>query len=386
VRKAQAKPQQIDAVYRPGVVVSGGEWEAIHSFIKPAADAHSLTTPDPLIRFAMDQLQKTVGMEKAQIVVLLTSELMYLQTELPESLFPPDLGFIEIPYSQGNSFFSNINVFHEIGHFVFQRFYTAGRPPFDQLASALSQAVDAHPELKELPTKRQAALRKSLESWTEEVFCDLFATRLIGPAFAFALIDLLWLVGLMKEGNEITFNALHPSPALRVQQLLEQLKDDGWWDQVMQIDAEHVRLLNSLAAIEAHIVDLEEPEPIRKSLFDAFCSVLRAIKAAVTDVTAELRQADPAGEFAEYRAQIEECLANGIVPSAIVGPDLRPGPIAIINAAYVFQLTGLGDLVRKLADPDRRHPAKDRMKLRQKVEAWTMKAIEDFQVLAAVHR
>jgi hypothetical protein len=48
-------------------------------------------------------------------------------------LFPPEIGFVEIPYSQGTSFFANINIFHEIGHFVFQLFSKSGEASFDQL-------------------------------------------------------------------------------------------------------------------------------------------------------------------------------------------------------------------------------------------------------------
>src|SRR2546430_5040580 len=50
-----------------------------------------------------------------------------------------------------------------------------------------------------LPQKRIAAFTnyehlrtldgaKILQNWTQEIFCDLFAIRLVGPAFSFALV------------------------------------------------------------------------------------------------------------------------------------------------------------------------------------------------------
>src|ERR1035441_6043123 len=43
-----------------------------------------------------------------------------LSAIIPNASFPPSLGFVELPYSQGPSFFNNLVIYHEIGHFVYQ--------------------------------------------------------------------------------------------------------------------------------------------------------------------------------------------------------------------------------------------------------------------------
>ena len=100
----------------------------LHTHIKPAADAHTLSIPAPLVNLACEQLQQIAGMEHSRIVVLLTPQLMYFQRphthvkqqaacvekEIPEAKFPPKLGFIELPYSQGSSLFTNLAIYHEL--------------------------------------------------------------------------------------------------------------------------------------------------------------------------------------------------------------------------------------------------------------------------------
>jgi len=327
--------------------------------------------------------------------VLLTSELMYFQKavrvfpDTSSELFPPEIGFVEIPYSKGTSFFSNINIFHEIGHFVYQLFSKSSDASFDGLSNALEEATKQQKKLHEpkrerLATERTARRREILDNWTEEVFCDLFAVRLIGPAFTFALIDLLWLVGLMRAGNEKQFDAEHPPPALRLREQLAQLKRDGWWSGVRKLNIEHIQLIIRLSRIDEddYVVALDEQEEVGKSLKSAFLTVLPAIEKAVQKSTEHIPRGAFAKEAAAYQKKIEDCLLNGTVPSRAVGKDLRPGPVATINTAYIFQLTKLGNLMDRLSDTDRNLPA-DRMKWRRKVEAWTMKALEDFEILKA---
>jgi hypothetical protein len=54
-------------------------WRVLHTFIKPPADAHTLKIPSPLLNLAAEQVQKVPGMQDANVVVLLTPELMYFQ-------------------------------------------------------------------------------------------------------------------------------------------------------------------------------------------------------------------------------------------------------------------------------------------------------------------
>ncbi|HXI42865.1 MAG TPA: hypothetical protein VNH18_35335 [Bryobacteraceae bacterium] len=389
---ARRRPERIEALYRPALPLAQADWALIHTFVKPAADAHSLSTPDPLIRFAVNQLHSIPVAKEAQIVMSLTSELMYFQKDTSSELFPPEIGFVEIPYSQGTSFFSNINIYHEIGHFVYQMFSKSGEASLDQLDAAMEKAIKQQKSLQEFEPWQKAAERKVrlkgiLENWTKEVFCDLFAVRLIGPAFTFALIDLYWIIGLMRAGNERRFDEEHPSPALRLREQLAQLTKEGWWPRIGKFDIEHVKLIRRLSRInkDEYVVAIDEDKSVGQSLLSAFLSVLPTIQSAVQQATKHIPRGEFAKDSAVFQKKIEDCLLNGTVPSWAVDEDLLPGPVAIINTAYIFQLTKLGNLMDKLSDTDRNLPA-DRMKWRRKVEAWTMKALEDFEILKAKAR
>src|SRR5260370_28369795 len=58
--------------------------------------------------------------------------------------FPPRLGFIELPYSQGQSLFTNLAIYHAIGHVVYEEFSTLDRPhpAFAALDAATLRALN----------------------------------------------------------------------------------------------------------------------------------------------------------------------------------------------------------------------------------------------------
>jgi hypothetical protein len=222
-----------------------GYLRLLHALIKPAADAHSLTIPGPLVELACQQLQRINGMVNSRLLILLTSEFMYFQrphTDLkdeardiqefiPEAVFPAKLGFIEIPYSQGSGFFTNLAIYHEIGHFVYEELShrDPSRAEFELLALVKDRSLDmvfrprsADAHRVERNLQARAVAERILENWTQELFCDLFAVRLLGPAFSFALIEMIGMLGVSQD-QYLRFDTDHPAPACRF--------------------AEHVRLL-----------------------------------------------------------------------------------------------------------------------------------------------
>jgi hypothetical protein len=233
-------------------------WRVLHTFIKPAADAHTLKIPSPLLNLAAEQVRQVPGMQCASVVVLLTPELMYFQMPhsgiketatnlsaiIPNASFPPSLGFVELPYSQGPSFFNNLVIYHEIGHFVYQELFIA-----DGFASEMIRCLQKNvtPDFNTLDRNIQVYAITVLQNWVQEVFCDLFAIRLVGPAFTFASIELFGLLGLIDSTTQIRFGSSHPAQACRFSEHLRQLQDDGWWDLVEDIPAEQPQLVSAMA-------------------------------------------------------------------------------------------------------------------------------------------
>ena len=119
---AEIKQERIENLYRPGVTIFADKWATLHTFVKPATDAHTLSIPGPLIDLAEQRLQAIPGFGDCSIVVLLTPELMYFQNAAhSKANLPESTALVEVPYSQGPNFFTNLVIFHEIAHFVFSK-------------------------------------------------------------------------------------------------------------------------------------------------------------------------------------------------------------------------------------------------------------------------
>lgn len=393
VQNAQIKPDRVQR-YRPAVTIFAGWWTTLHTFVKPATDAHTLSVPGPLIDFAERRLKAISGFEDCNIVVLLTPELMYFQNEVRRTdKLPQNTAFVEVPYSQGPNFFTNLVIFHEIGHFVFSGGLARPGPARSVLKTLMSK-IDAVMSKIDAVMRTQPALagrelggktwaRARLVAWTQEMFSDLFALQLIGPAFSFAIIDLLTLAALMRGDTEIVFDRDHPAPAFRMKEHRALLSENGWWEEISSLQAEHVALIERLSAKVKHDYRLKVGDkPQRSRLVAAFVDeVMPLIRSAVTKITKGV--AASVDDFHLSRPKIQECLANGIVPSALIKrPLLTPTPCSIINAAYCFYLTELPGLMSKVGQElHKRRAIGDRNDWAQKIEAWALKSLEDYELV-----
>jgi hypothetical protein len=371
----------------------------LHTLIKPAADAHTLSIPAPLIKLASDQLRQVQGMNGSNVVILLTPQLMYFQRPhthvkeqaqqveifIPQASFPKKLGFIELPYSQGPSFFTNIAIYHEMGHFVYEELSTSSRPnpSLTTLHNAMSRSVTKafrHPP----DEKIRAVADRIVESWTQEIFCDLFAIRLIGPAFSFALVEILGMLGFLSPKARVKFDQEHPASACRVKEHVSLLREDSWWGTIADIESEQKRLLESLASVprSEYTFYADEEKPGRKGLMNAFLdSIIPAIRTLVCEITKEPTQA--VSRFVKSRSRIEDCLSAGVVPHE--KNSSNPDPVAIINSAFCFYLTSLPELVKEYEKPEDQDNVEKHSLYTGLLEKWTMKAIEDSQIQKGMH-
>jgi len=364
----------------------------LHALVKPAADAHVLTIPAPLVNLASDQLMTVEAMRRSKIVVLLASELMYFQwphTEIkiqarfvqdfiPSAVFPPKLGFIELPYSQGPSFFTNLAIYHEIGHFVYEELSTSvpANPGFSRLRSRIYKSLKrALPARTKDPQALTVALR-IIENWTQEIFCDLFAIRLVGPAFSLSFIEMLGMLGFLSRSSSIRFNPTHPAPAFRLAEHVRMLREDSWWDAIVDINPNQKKILEQLAKrpSSSYRFYIDEGRQGLQSLVTIFLDVVTpAIRSLVREVTKNA--ACSAKQFTRDREVVERCLLAGVVPHK---PNSVPlNPVSIINASFFFYLTSISQLIAKF-EKDGEHTKVDvYSKWTKRVEMWTMKAIDD---------
>jgi dCTP deaminase len=260
---------------------------------------------------------------------------------------------------------------------------TGQSPAFTQLIEAQERAfaVNLGQSLTTPGTRTWA--KGVLDAWTKEIFCDLFALRHLGAAFAFALIDILSLIGLMGEETEAIFDSDHPAPAARFREQLHRLEKDGWWTAIGNMPSEHVALLTRLAGKTDYAFEFREhkfPGFVR-----AFQTLIPFIHALVTEITPHCQT--EAEDFRLRREDVENCLLHGVVPSKLLadGDTASPTPVSMINAAYCFYLTRLPELMAKL-EGQREDNLQHRKTWIERLEAWTMKGIEDYQLLVASGR
>jgi hypothetical protein len=253
IARAQRFPARLP-VLRANIWTLKNYLRLLHELIKPATDAHTLTVPAPLIDLASQQLQQVERMNNSRIAILLTSELMYfqrphtnikaqariVQSFIPNASFPAKLGFIELPYSQGPSFFTNLAIYHEIGHFVFEELSNSD-PPHPLVTSLYSATIRSLRQAfgRGSPDPQSFAVAfEIIERWIQEIFCDLFAIRLVGPAFSFAFVEMLGMLGFLLTDVTVKFNPTHPAAAFRFAEHLNMLRQDGWWDAIADINAD----------------------------------------------------------------------------------------------------------------------------------------------------
>ncbi len=388
------KTKQKVQIERQKIIALKAYWRVLHEFVKPAADGDTLSIPIPLLDVLSDVAGVVPAVASARVLILISQELNYFQyqhTGLKEVYFyvqkvipkapgfPAGLGFIGIPYSQGASFFTNLAVFHEFGHFVFEECEKASHF-LKSIEKSLNQGFGK--KFLTLSAEDQAWSRQLLLRWAEEIYCDLFAVRLLGPSYSFAFIELFSLMGTFELGKMKTFNRSHPSNACRFSEHLAMLKADGWWVEIKGLKSEYTALIRTLAGIpSAEYEFVDDGETMPREFVDSFLLLLPDIRREVDSTLPSLPATSKA--FSAKRADIEDCLANGIVPSAVFENQdisLLPDSVAVINSAFCFYLESLSKLIDNIDGQDASN-IEHRSTWTQKLETWTLKAIENIHLL-----
>lgn len=368
-------------------------WRLLHTFVKPAADAHNLRIPVPILELIRTQLRRS-GVADPTIVVLLSQQLNYfshrntavrdLAARISNSLagappLPTGLAFIGIPYSQGAGLFTNIILYHELGHFVFE---DARKASVLTPEIVKSLAAVFGNDFLSLRPPTQAGYIDQLRTWTEEIYCDLFAIRLIGPAFSFASMELFSLMGRLRPETAVRFSDTHPAIACRFAQHLKILRGDGWWSHFGdEFRSEYKGQIEALAGVSSrdyvfHLDDAQgSPVRVDDRLIQAFLGVLSEVE-KVLDSTLP-KQPSAIDDFAQFGASVRKLLMHGVVPSAVPELDNRsPEPTTVVNSAFWFYLSSFRDFLSTIRDQDA-DKITDRVKWIERIEMWTLKALED---------
>jgi hypothetical protein len=372
-------------------------WTKLHAFVKPVADANTLRLPLSFISFSAQHLSKLPNLGGARIAVELIAQMNYLQRPhtplraIAEGLAlkmqefrPPELpkvfGIVGLPYSQGSDFFVNCALYHELGHFVYEQRRLRGSIWATLVPLLMSTFRNLQPTISQpVLYERCKAHAKFVSPWCEEIFCDLFATRMLGPVYTFVFAHLLELISGEVDESQHHYSPTHPSAVLRLTEQISLLKKLGWWrvlhdshdKWLEQIERPTRKRAPRRIYASSYAAAKLSPRYVKK----VFLPALPAIR-QLADETTDGHGIVPA-RFPELAGKINACLEHGIVPSVVfsVGRRRDENVITLINAAYLFYLSHTSALFKIIVGLAERRVS-DQARVRHRIEEWTMKAIE----------
>lgn len=385
---------------RDEIATLRSSWRFMHQFVKPALDADTLKLPVCLLDGLKARLRQISQFSDTDFVFYHSAYLNYFNVKLgvfkPRAdqisnlvgaqAFPKQLGLIGIPYSQSASLFVNCLIPHEMGHYVFGEL---------QLAKKFRSEIEAKLILRfeqELKAQERGGLIERMAFWVEELFCDIFAIRLVGFCFSLAFVELFDTATVLNaEGNfertrtgiQLLFDQ-YPPDLFRLKLQASVLKADGWWPRLEE-RAGSTHYFETLAAAE----NLQDDDFIFPATFISADDTKAVFSEILPSIIAELDaiagQVPRGAEMLEQTGDlIEEYLENGIVPSTLVpqegsGPKF-PTTVALLNASYRFYIQSLSRLVSHVERADVKR-AGDSSAWSKQVEMWTAKAIEDVALI-----
>jgi len=360
-------------------------WELLHTFIKPVLDADALKVPYPLIHFLSEHIGKLNVVKDAKLVIEIIPALNYLQhrhTRLKNTMkfmridtqgpyIEPRLGFLGMPCSQSKSLFMNCLLYHEVGHFIAEEAGVFSTKELDKVTE----------QFKDFFKQYASWAAEVVLVWMEELFADLVAVKLLGPAYTLSYLELLRLVTDLSHEQMQTFEIDHPADALRFREQLKILKDDKWVKYIKNLN--QWKELEKIAAIKKKQYRPpyeDDPDMLKiwQKLMEFLCDDerIKNVHEKVSNLTSD--RENPRKHYAESFKIIQECLQHGIVPSVSKNEHM-PHPTAIINGAVFFWLSGMSELYQIIPKISG-NKVKDRAFLEARLEMWCLKAIEDWLI------
>jgi hypothetical protein len=375
-------------------------WRELHKLIKPSLDADTLQVPLAVVDGIVRRFQEIPGYDETEFVLFHTAEFNYVQIRtadlrslsskirslIPNSPeFPPNLGLIGMPYSQGRTAFANCLVAHEMGHFVYRD---------KGLDGSLQVEADKALKLSFSNYEGQNQEEKDrwircVTRWAEELFCDLFGVMLLGPCYTYAYIEAYDLSAILNSAGQISderisarmeFYENHPSHIFRLQQQSDFLRGSHWWNHICKSPSRFSILLQAIVGfqIDTHVG--------QKAKIGRLVPALIATVPSIRDVAGKVFDGldDWFESFSLLNSFAQDYLAAGVVPSTLnirIGgrPDVvtvSAPPVVLLNSGMEFYLNRIDELMQSIPGEDESQFDR-RLHWIRRIEEWIAKAIED---------
>ncbi|MGO9316480.1 MAG: hypothetical protein ACLPXT_12235 [Terracidiphilus sp.] len=389
---------------RRDIAILQAGWGFMHQFVKPVLDADTLKLPTAFLQGLIARFQDIPRYSSTDFIFYHSSQLNYFNVKLgvfkPRAdqisrfvdgpKFPENLGLIGIPYSQSSSLFINCLIPHEMGHYVFGELSL--RKLFcksieETLINCLGNSVTGG---------MRTALIECIANWVEELFCDLFAVRLMGFCFSLAFVELFNSATALDDKSKyqeskeaLEFDPNYPSNLFRLRQQVAVLKSDGWWEELQKTDSHYVRTLEVAYKLKEDSFSFEvitsdksyNSQQVVETFFGILPNVIKELDAITGDIL------DGSALWKSRGKLIEEYLKNGVVPSSLIPKSgyepVFPSPVALINASYRYyvDVKSLPKFLSSIEDTNCNSIGELSYWVRR-VEMWTVKAIEDVILLS----
>ncbi len=279
---------------------------------------------------------------------------------------------------------------HEIGHFVYGELQL-----LNTLAAKIAVALQAFaPAAAMLKPEDRLRVPPIVAGWVEELFCDLFAVRLVGPCYSYAFVEIFDLtnnltadgkINAAAVGPSMEFSDSHPADMYRMQKQIGLLTKLKWWDQIKNSKSPCRHLLEYCMPLKCSQFSFPTQTQLQTYFIDALDRVSGDIEAAVENSLNGLETG--VDEFSRLNDTVQEYFHHGVVPSTIQDPSskksISPSAVTVLNTAYQLHLDSLPVLIGRV-EGQNAESVEHCSNWTLKLEAWTLKALEDLELIASV--
>jgi len=389
----------------------------LHPIVRDALSATTLKTPFALVVVMNALARRIVG--EAQLLVTAAADYNYLHDRMmnlrllktgglfPD--FPRTLGLISFPHSEANGALHNCLLFHEVGHFLYyyheveKGLLATDKLSTQSIQQTLQRELGATDRLFSLVGVVLAPRVRSLaKKWANEVFADVVATEVLGPAHYYAFRHFLHAAPVPHERM---FGVSHPAPLYRLALSWHTLVQNGWdsvvteltprigswasdhsFDEIaVGVDANVIAALGNHAPVYNWIVRWfhNEVMPLVK---EKAREVVEKARAVPFDVAQQDAAPDDASEqegapspFGEFYEAVREDLGHCVSPlnRKVLTEEYRErAPVFLLNSAFIYYLRHFPEWFGLFEDV-KEASVQDAVLLYDRLDLLILKALDD---------
>ena len=388
----------------------------VYTFAKQAIEADSLSIPFSLATYINHIAQEIQRPSTAKIVVVGSPNLMYYKWNLADlrdlskrlqskvNGYPPlpkEIGLLMFPYCGAKEVLVNCDLFHEMGHYIYETTDLESKIRSD-IGTHLAAFIEQEQLLNEIQSGLFVANRlynyvgRLLLTWADEIFADILAIKVLGPAFHFAYLELQQVlpVAIVSDtdlGAENAFSETHPADNFRFKLHAKWLRKCGWREELEKHASGVQAYLEKCEKLEINAFKIDCPlripelsdqeDLIEKWMLNQIEGLVETVETCVSKKLENVP--NPCDDYNRSAAAVMTCLEHGVVPSTARSPEgvkIYPSPTTLLNAGFIFFLDGMEALIKRVKSKENR--IEQRLQYEKRLNEWLAKAIDDWQILS----